>query len=92
MKLFQLMTAANDDLGALIALENGKPLAEAKGEATYSASFLEWFAEEAVRDYGDVIAAPAPGTRNVVIKQPVGVVGLVTPWNVSSAWTRRIVL
>lgn len=79
LRLYKLMCEHNADLGAIITLENGKPLTEAKGEASYSASFLEWFAEEAVRDYGDVISAPLPGVRNVVIKQPVGVVGLITP-------------
>lgn len=85
MKLFQLMTEHNETLGALITLENGKPLAEGKGEAIYSASFVEWFAEEAVRDYGDVIAAPTKGVRNIVVKQPIGVCGFVTPWNVSGS-------
>ncbi|KAL8278439.1 hypothetical protein RQP46_009129 [Phenoliferia psychrophenolica] len=89
LKLYKLMHDNIDDLGAIITLENGKPLGEGKGEITYAASFLEWFAEEAVRDYGDVIAAPTAGVRNIVIKQPVGVVGLVTPWNFPSAMITR---
>jgi hypothetical protein len=63
--------------------ENGKPLADAKGEHLYSASFLEWFSAEAMRSYGDTIPSIIPGVRNVTIKQPVGVVGVITPWNVS---------
>ncbi|KAK4703925.1 hypothetical protein P7C70_g2299, partial [Phenoliferia sp. Uapishka_3] len=89
LKLYKLMQDNIDDLGAIITLENGKPLTEGKGEIMYSSSFLEWFAEEAVRDYGDVIAAPTAGVRNIVIKQPVGVVGLVTPWNFPSAMITR---
>lgn len=67
-------------LGAIICLENGKPLAEAKGEITYGASFIDWFAGEALRNYGDVIPSPVAGQRNVVIKQPIGVCGILTPW------------
>ncbi|KAH8831335.1 succinate-semialdehyde dehydrogenase [Flagelloscypha sp. PMI_526] len=89
MKLFALMKEHQEDLARLITLENGKPLAEAKGENTYSASFIEWFAEEAVRTYGEHIPAAAPGTRNIVIKQPVGVVGIMTPWNFPSAMITR---
>lgn len=71
--------------------ENGKPLADAKGEQAYSASFLEWFAAEAMRNYGDTIPSTIPGLRNVTIKQPVGVVGVITPWNFPSAMiTRKI--
>ncbi|KAL0573294.1 hypothetical protein V5O48_008657 [Marasmius crinis-equi] len=70
-------------------LENGKPLAEAKGENTYSASFMEWFAEEAVRTYGEQIPSPFSNCRNVVIKQPVGVVSILTPWNFPSAMITR---
>lgn len=67
-------------LGAIICLENGKPLAEAKGENAYSASFIEWFAGEAVRNYGDVIPSPVASQRNIVIKQGIGVCGIMTPW------------
>ncbi|KAH9482297.1 Putative succinate-semialdehyde dehydrogenase [NADP(+)] [Psilocybe cubensis] len=70
-------------------VENGKTLAEGKGENTYSASFFEWFAEEAVRTYGEQIPAATPGNRNIVIKQPIGVVSILTPWNFPSAMITR---
>lgn len=89
LRFFSLMQAHHDDLGRLITLENGKPLAEGKGENAYSASFLEWFAEEAVRVYGEQIPSPFPNARNVVIKQPVGVVSIFTPWNFPSAMITR---
>ncbi|KAI0364593.1 succinic semialdehyde dehydrogenase [Pilatotrama ljubarskyi] len=88
-RLFALMQEHQDDLARLITLENGKPLAEAKGEHAYSASFIEWFAEEAVRTYGEVIPSPFPHLRNVVIKQPIGVVSILTPWNFPSAMITR---
>jgi succinate-semialdehyde dehydrogenase/glutarate-semialdehyde dehydrogenase len=86
---FDLCMAAQDDLARLLTLEQGKPLAEAKGEIAYGSSFLEWFAEEAKRTYGDVIPAPMPGRRIVVLKQPVGVVGAITPWNFPNAMITR---
>ncbi|KAF5364154.1 hypothetical protein D9756_000319 [Leucocoprinus leucothites] len=89
VRFFQLMQQHHEDLGRLITLENGKPIAEAKAENAYSASFMEWFAEEAVRTYGEVIPCPIPGSRNVVIKQPVGVVSILTPWNFPSAMITR---
>ncbi|KAI5481068.1 hypothetical protein MNV49_006254 [Pseudohyphozyma bogoriensis] len=89
IKLFNIINENADDLGAIIALENGKSLADGKGEVAYSNSFIEWFAEEAVRDYGQTIQLPTPGVRNVVIKQPVGVVGFVTPWNFPLAMITR---
>lgn len=70
-----------NDLALLMTLEQGKPLAEARGEVEYGASFLEWFAEEGRRAYGDIIPAHAPGLRVLVTKQPVGVVAAITPWN-----------
>ncbi len=70
-----------EDLALLMTLEQGKPLAEAKGEVGYGASFIEWFAEEGRRAYGDIIPAYAPGMRILVTKQPVGVVAAITPWN-----------
>ncbi|KAM6496166.1 succinate-semialdehyde dehydrogenase [Amanita muscaria] len=88
-KFFTLMKENTDDLARLITLENGKPLPEAKGENNYSAGFVEWFAEEAVRVYGEHIPSPIPGTRNIVIKQPVGVVSILTPWNFPSAMITR---
>ncbi|KAI0691303.1 succinic semialdehyde dehydrogenase [Cerioporus squamosus] len=89
MKLYALMKENSDDLARLITLENGKPLAEAKGEHTYSSSFIEWFAEEAVRTYGEVIPCAMTNIRNVVIKQPIGVVSILTPWNFPSAMITR---
>ncbi|KAK7055367.1 succinate-semialdehyde dehydrogenase [Favolaschia claudopus] len=89
MKLFALMQEHHDDLARLITLENGKTLTEAKGENVYSASFVEWFAEEAVRTYGEHIPSPTANVRNVVIKQPVGVVAILTPWNFPSAMITR---
>jgi len=88
-KWFDLMMAAQDDLGAIMTAEQGKPLAEAKGEIAYGASFVEWFSEEAKRNYGDVIPNHAPGKRIVVIKQPVGVVGAITPWNFPNSMITR---
>ncbi|OCH95922.1 succinate-semialdehyde dehydrogenase [Obba rivulosa] len=88
-KFYDLMQEHQDDLARIITLENGKPLAEAKGENAYSASFLEWFAEEAVRTYGEVVPSAFPQIRNVVIKQPVGVVSILTPWNFPSAMITR---
>ncbi|MEQ3696900.1 MAG: NAD-dependent succinate-semialdehyde dehydrogenase [Pseudomonadales bacterium] len=87
--LFNLMMENQDDLGAILTAEQGKPLAEAKGEIAYSASFLEWFAEEGKRLYGDVIPAPTPDKRMVVIKQGIGVVAAITPWNFPSAMLGR---
>jgi succinate-semialdehyde dehydrogenase/glutarate-semialdehyde dehydrogenase len=89
LKFYALMHEHHDDLGRIITLENGKPLADGKSENAYSASFLEWFAEEAVRTYGEQIPSPLPNIRNVVIKQPVGVVPILTPWNFPSAMITR---
>lgn len=88
-KWFDLMMQHQDDLAALMVLEQGKPLAEAKGEVAYGASFVEWFAEEAKRIYGDVIPGHAPDKRIVVLKQPVGVVAAITPWNFPIAMITR---
>ncbi|QRW01998.1 aldehyde dehydrogenase family protein [Ceratobasidium sp. AG-Ba] len=88
-KLYQLMVDNGDDLGTIITLENGKSLAEGKGENAYSASFVEWFAAEALRTYGEVIPSPMLSIRNVVVKQPVGVAALLTPWNFPSAMIGR---
>ena len=78
-KWYQLMMDNSEDLAKIITLENGKPIADAKGEVTYAASFFEWFSEEAPRSYGDTIAASIPGNRIFTIKEPVGVCGLITP-------------
>ena len=84
-----LMLENADDLGTILCAEMGKPLAEAKGEIAYGASFIEWFAEEAKRVYGDVIPGHQPDKRIVVLKQPVGVVGSITPWNFPNAMIAR---
>ncbi len=88
-KWFELMMANQDDLGLIMTTEQGKPLPEAKGEIAYAASFIEWFAEEAKRVYGDVIPTVWPDRRLVVIKQPVGVCGAITPWNFPAAMITR---
>ncbi len=88
---FDLMMAAQDDLAEILTAEQGKPLAEARGEIAYGAAYIEWFAEEAKRIYGDTIAPPSNDKRIVVIKQPVGVVACITPWNFPNAMlTRKI--
>jgi succinate-semialdehyde dehydrogenase/glutarate-semialdehyde dehydrogenase len=84
-----LMVAHADDLGAILTAEMGKPLAEAKGEILYGASFLEWFAEEAKRIYGETIPGHQPDKRIVVIKQPIGVAASITPWNFPNAMIAR---
>lgn len=90
-KWFDLMMAAQEDLAQILTAEQGKPLAEARGEIAYGASYIEWFAEEGKRIYGDVIPRPASDKRVVCIKQPVGVVACITPWNFPNAMlTRKI--
>lgn len=84
-----LMMAAQDDLAVIMTAEQGKPLKESKGEVAYGSSFFEWFAEEGKRIYGDVIPTFKSGTRIVVLKQPVGVVAAVTPWNFPNAMIAR---
>jgi succinate-semialdehyde dehydrogenase/glutarate-semialdehyde dehydrogenase len=86
---FDLMMANQEDLARLMTLEQGKPLAESRGEVAYAASFLEWFGEEAKRVYGDTIPSPMRDKRIVVIKQPVGVVACITPWNFPLAMITR---
>ena len=86
---FDLVVEHSEDLAQLMTAEQGKPLAEARGEITYGASFIEWFAEEAKRVYGDVIPAPLNDRRYVVIRQPVGVVAAITPWNFPVAMITR---
>lgn len=88
-RMSDLMLEHQDDLARILTAEQGKPLAEAKGEIVYAASFFEWFGEEAKRMYGDVIPGHAPDTRIMVLRQPVGVVGLITPWNFPSAMLAR---
>jgi succinate-semialdehyde dehydrogenase/glutarate-semialdehyde dehydrogenase len=86
---FDLMMANQDDLAVLMTAEQGKPLAESKGEIAYAASFIEWFGEEGKRIYGDVIPGHQPDKRIVVLRQPIGVVAAITPWNFPSAMITR---
>ncbi|HBO80856.1 MAG TPA: succinate-semialdehyde dehydrogenase (NADP(+)), partial [Cupriavidus sp.] len=86
---FDLMLANTDDLAYLMTREQGKPLAEAKGEIAYAASFIEWFAEEAKRVDGEVLATPAADKRLVTLRQPVGVCAAITPWNFPAAMITR---
>src|ERR1043165_1444504 len=88
-KWFDLMMANQEDLAVLMTVEQGKPLFESRGEIAYAASFIEWFAEEAKRVYGDTIPAQMNDRRIVVIKQPVGVCAAVTPWNFPNAMITR---
>jgi len=88
-KLNDLMLANADDLAAIMTAEQGKPLAEAKGEVAYAASFIEWFAEEAKRIYGDTIPQNAKGRRVLVLKEPIGVFAAITPWNFPAAMITR---
>jgi succinate-semialdehyde dehydrogenase/glutarate-semialdehyde dehydrogenase len=88
-KWFELIMAAQEDLAQLMTAEQGKPLAETRGEVAYGASFIEWFAEEAKRIYGDVIPTHAAGKRILVLKQPIGVAAAITPWNFPIAMITR---
>jgi len=88
---FNLMMENQEDLAQILTAEQGKPLAEARGEIAYGANYLEWFSEESKRNYGDTIPQPSNDKRIVVIKQPVGVVACITPWNFPNAMlTRKI--
>jgi len=89
MKWFQLIHQHVDDLARIMTAEQGKPLAEAKGEVAYGASFIEWFAEEAKRVYGETIPTTDPNKRFVVLKQPIGVCAAITPWNFPIAMITR---
>lgn len=86
---YNLILANAEDLAMIMTMEQGKPLSEARGEITYAASFIEWFAEEAKRAYGDTIPAPAASTRITTIVQPVGVCAAITPWNFPAAMITR---
>jgi succinate-semialdehyde dehydrogenase / glutarate-semialdehyde dehydrogenase len=88
-KWFSLMMENQEDLAQILTAEQGKPLAESRGEIAYGASFVEWFAEEARRVYGETIPVPFPNGRAVVIKQPVGVIACITPWNFPNAMITR---
>ncbi|MBO9509127.1 NAD-dependent succinate-semialdehyde dehydrogenase [Thalassospira sp. A3_1] len=89
MKWYDLMMENQEDLARLMTAEQGKPLAESRGEIAYASSFLQWFAEEGKRIYGDVIPTFAPGRRVVVLKEPVGVCAAITPWNFPTAMITR---
>jgi succinate-semialdehyde dehydrogenase/glutarate-semialdehyde dehydrogenase len=78
---FELTVAATEDLARILTSEQGKPLAEARSEISYGMSFVEWFAEEAKRVYGETIPAPWPDKRLMVLREPVGVCAAITPWN-----------
>ncbi|MDB5118649.1 MAG: gabD2 [Mucilaginibacter sp.] len=84
-----LILANTDDLARIMTCEQGKPLAESKSEIGYAASFIDWFAEEGKRAYGDVIASPSPASRLVVVKEPIGVCAAITPWNFPAAMITR---
>ena len=86
---FDLILASRDDLATIMVSEQGKPLAEARGEIEYAASFIEWFAEEARRIYGDVVPSPWADRRMFTLRQPVGVAALITPWNFPAAMLTR---
>ena len=86
---FDLMMANHEDLAQLMTAEQGKPISESRGEVAYAASFLEWFGEEAKRVYGDTIPAPQADKRIVVVKEPIGVVACITPWNFPLAMITR---
>ena len=88
-KWFNLMMENQEDLARIMTAEQGKPLAESRGEIAYGASFIEFFAEEGKRIYGETIPSPWPTSRMVVIKQPLGVVAAITPWNFPNAMITR---
>src|SRR6266481_5265417 len=88
-KWFELMMANQEDLAQLMTAEQGKPLAESRGEIAYAASFIEWFGEEGKRVYGDVIPGFTRDRRIVVLKQPIGVCAAITPWNFPAAMITR---
>src|SRR5437868_10551631 len=88
-KWFDLMMANQEDLAQIMTAEQGKPLTESRGEIAYGAAFIEWFAEEAKRSYGETIPSPWADKRIVVLKQPIGVAALITPWNFPNAMITR---
>src|SRR5258707_5679332 len=88
-KAFEVIMAQSERLAKLITLENGKALSDSRGEVAYAAEFFRWYAEEAVRNIGDVSRAPSSGARIFVHHKPAGVAGLVTPWDFSAAMANR---
>ncbi|KAF4974861.1 hypothetical protein FZEAL_8290, partial [Fusarium zealandicum] len=90
-KWYELVLANQEDLAKILSLENGKTYSEAQGEVVYAASFISWFAEEATRSYGVTIPSSTPHTTLMTIREPVGVCGIITPWNFPAAMiTRKI--
>ncbi|CAH0051573.1 unnamed protein product [Clonostachys solani] len=85
----ELILANKEDLASILTLENGKPITEARTEIEYAASFVSWFAEEATRSYGDVIPSSIPGSQVFTVKEPIGVCGIITPWNFPAAMITR---
>ena len=88
-RAFELMTSHAEGLAHLVSLENGKALTDARGEVAYAAEFFRWYSEEAVRAAGSVMTAPSGANRIVVLRQPVGICVLVTPWNFPAAMATR---
>ncbi|MEL7453869.1 MAG: aldehyde dehydrogenase family protein, partial [Pseudomonadota bacterium] len=88
-KLFNLLMENQEDLAHILTTEQGKPMFESRSEIAYAANFIEWFAEEAKRTYGDVIPSHAPDKRIIVLKQPIGVCAAITPWNFPMAMITR---
>jgi succinate-semialdehyde dehydrogenase/glutarate-semialdehyde dehydrogenase len=88
-KWYELILANQEDLAQILTSEQGKPLAEARGEIIYGANFIEWFSEEAKRNYGDTIPAPKQNQKIITFLEPVGVVAAITPWNFPSAMITR---
>lgn len=88
-RLFELLVENKEDIGKIITAENGKAKGDAKGKALFSAGFFEWFSEEAPRIYGDIIPHSNPACRTHVLKEPIGVCGLITPWNFPMAMEAR---
>ncbi|MGQ0571662.1 MAG: NAD-dependent succinate-semialdehyde dehydrogenase [Armatimonadota bacterium] len=88
-KIYDLMTERRDDLARLVTLENGKPFEEARREVTFATGYFSWFAEEARRVYGEIVPPPIPGKRLWILKQPIGVVAAITPWNFPATMVTR---
>ncbi len=88
-KWFELIMANQEDIAQIMTAEQGKPLAEARGEVAYAASFVEYYAEEAKRIYGETIPSPFPNARVMINRQPIGVIACITPWNFPAAMITR---
>ena len=86
---YKLLDQHSEDLATLMTSESGKPLVESRGEVAYGNSFVEWFAEEARRIYGEIVPSPHPKRKLMIIRQPIGVAALITPWNFPHAMITR---